>query len=105
MRADATELFDAVARSVEHDPAVETARGFGSSALKVGGKIFAMLVQGGLVVKLPRGRVEALIAEEVGRPFEAGTGRVMREWVAVPPTDADDWIRLAEEAREFVARG
>ena len=40
--------------------------GFGSSALKVNNKIFAMLVGGKLVVKLPRQRVDALIAAGEG---------------------------------------
>lgn len=96
------DLFGAVADAVEHDPAVSTGRMFGSTGLKVGGKIFAMLVKGKLVVKLPRHRVEELIADGSGAAFDPGHGRVMKEWVTVDPSAADDWIRLAEEAREFV---
>jgi hypothetical protein len=36
-------------------------------------------------------------------PFALGHGRLMREWVAIPASDAGQWIRLAEEARAFVA--
>ena len=36
--------------------------GFGRSALRYRGKIFAMLVRGSLVVKLPAGRVTELVA-------------------------------------------
>jgi hypothetical protein len=78
----ATELFDAVVQAVEHDPSIGKGRGFGSSGLKVGGKVFAMLVKGKLVVKLPRNRVQELIADGSGVPFDPGHGRVMREWVA-----------------------
>jgi hypothetical protein len=38
------------------------------------------------------------------RPLDPGHGRVMREWMAVPASNADQSVRLAEEARAFVAR-
>jgi hypothetical protein len=100
---DATKLFDAVVQAVEHDPPTGKARGFGSSGLKVGGKLFAMLVGERLVVKLAHDRVRELIADGSGMPFALGHGRLMREWVAIPASDGDQWIRLAEEARAFVA--
>jgi TfoX N-terminal domain len=99
---EATKLFDAVVEAVKHDSGVGEGRGFGSSGLKVGGKIFAMLVKGELVVKLPRDRVQQLVADGSGVQFDPGHGRVMREWVAVPASDPDQWIRLAEEARAYV---
>jgi hypothetical protein len=63
-----------------------------------------MLVERRLVVKLPHDRVQELIADGNGMPFAMGHGRVMREWVAIPASDPVQWIRLAEEARGFVAR-
>ena len=103
MTEDRTDLFDAVVQAVEHDPSTGKGRGFGSSGLKVGGKLFAMPVEGKLVVKLPEDRVQELIADGSGMPFALGHGRLMREWVAIPASDADRWIHLAEEARAFVA--
>ena len=48
-------------------------RGFGSAALKIRGKMFATLSPAGaFVVKLPRQRVAALVADGQGRPFEPG---------------------------------
>jgi len=38
-------------------------KGFGSSAIRVQNKIFAMLVRGRLVVKLPKARVDSLVEE------------------------------------------
>jgi TfoX/Sxy family transcriptional regulator of competence genes len=96
------DLFEAVSEAVEHDPAVSTGRMFGSTALKVGGKIFAMLVNGTLVVKLPKQRVDELIADGSGSAFATGHGRVMKEWVALDPSNQDQWISVAQEARAFV---
>ena len=51
-------------------------QGFGSSALRVRGKMFATLsASGAIVVKLPRQRVAALVAAGQGRPFEPGPAR------------------------------
>ena len=81
-------------------------RGFGSSALCVDGKIFAMVSsKGSFVVKLPRQRVEALLDAGAGVRFEPGPGRVMKEWLAVDPAAEMDWLVLAREARKFVGGG
>lgn len=77
-------------------------RGFGASALKVRGRIFAMLSsRRQFVVKLPRTRVEELIAVGQGVPFDTGRGRVMKEWLALDAESDADWLALAEEALAF----
>jgi hypothetical protein len=77
-------------------------KGFGSSGLKVNGKLFAMISSRGLfVAKLPRPRVEELTALGKGRPFDPGHGRLMKEWVELDG-DERSWIALAREARRFV---
>ena len=78
-------------------------RRFGSSALKVNGSIFAMLVSGHLVVKLPQQRVGELIESGGGAPFDSGKGRPMKEWLTVVVEDFGSWLALAREAHEFVA--
>ena len=78
-------------------------KGFGESALRIHHKIFAMLVKGRLVVKLPRSRVDVLISSGDGERFDPGHGRLMKEWVAVELTAEADWLQLAKEAMEFVA--
>jgi len=76
-------------------------RAFGSNALKVDGKIFAMMVRGSLVLKLPKARVEELINAGIGGPFDAGKGKPMKEWVTILAMPAK-WAALAREARRFV---
>ena len=78
-------------------------RGFGSSGqLKVDGRIFAMLVRNALVVKLPHGRVDELVASGSGTRFDAGKGKPMREWFVLSPTSTMRWLPLAQEAMVFV---
>ena len=79
-------------------------RAFGATSLKTNGKIFAMLVKGRLVVKLPAKRVEALVDEAAGRRFDPGHGRVQREWLDVATDDFETWLALATESEAFVAR-
>jgi hypothetical protein len=77
--------------------------GFGSGALQVNGRIFAMVSADRLVLKLPRERVAGLLASGDGLPFDAGKGRPMKEWVMLrDPTD-EQVLALAREARAFVA--
>ena len=68
------------------------------------GKEFLALVDykgSGLVVKLPKTRVEQLIASGVGQPF-APAGRVFKEWLSVPKRDRRLWQSLLLEGVTFV---
>jgi len=79
-------------------------KGFGSSALQVNGKIFAMVsAAGALVLKLPRQRVYELEARGVGRRFDPGHGRLMKEWLTVDHGAPDECRSMAREALRFVA--
>lgn len=92
-----------VATFLERPNVHQDGKGFGSSALKVNGRIFAMLSsRGELVVKLPRTRVDDLVASGEGARYDAGKGRPMKEWLAVAPTASVDWSALAGEALAFV---
>jgi TfoX/Sxy family transcriptional regulator of competence genes len=77
-------------------------RAFGSGALKVDDRIFAMLVRERLVVKLPRKRVDSLVEKDDGERFDPGHGRLMKEWLALDPRSEQDWEALTSEALEFV---
>lgn len=78
-------------------------RKFGSNGLKVDGKLFALFTQSTLVVKLPKDRVAELVASKVGKLFDPGHGRLMKEWLTVTSAKAS-WRELAKEAFEFVVR-
>ena len=78
-------------------------RAFGSTSLKTNGKIFAMLVNERLVVKLDRRRVDGLVDAGEGERFDPGHGRLMKEWLAVASNEDAAWLSLATEAEEFVA--
>ncbi|MEV6841855.1 hypothetical protein [Actinoplanes sp. NPDC051411] len=73
-------------------------QGFGSSALKYRGRIFAMLVRGQLVVKLSRGRVTSLVEAGEGARFDANKGTPMKEWFALSEGSGMSWPGLADEA-------
>ncbi|MFL6110867.1 MAG: TfoX/Sxy family protein [Catenulispora sp.] len=82
------------------------ARGFGRGGLKVNGKLFAMVSQDRLVLKLPADRIDRLLAAGAGDRFDPRKNGVeMREWLMVDPDSDVDWELLAEEARTFVAAG
>jgi hypothetical protein len=95
--------FAAVATALLPEPDVDEGTGFGPNpGLQTDGAIFAMLVRGGLVVKLPAERCSELIADGAGEAFEVGRRR-MREWVRLFGVDQARWLELAQEARSYVA--
>src|SRR5260370_33038612 len=71
------------------------------NVLSVDGKIFAMLVAGKLVVKLPKQRVDELVATRVGTYFDPGHGRLMKQWISISAGRAA-WVELAKDAYAFV---
>ena len=109
--AAAQERYEGLCRTFLEQPGVTREpddsphrTGFGSSALKVDDKIFAMLVKDWLVVKLPQHRVDALVTIGDGERYDPGGGRLMREWVTVGPAAEAQWTDLAREAHDFVSQ-
>lgn len=102
---NAEERYAALVKTFLRKPGVTQAgKGFGSTSLKVGGKIFALFSsRREFVVKLPRRRVDELIASGDGHQFDPGHGRLMKEWLALRPGSSLDWTRLANEALAYVA--
>ncbi len=95
--------FAPVIEAFARDRRVTSGRMMASLGLKVDGKIFAMLVRGSLVVKLPRERVTELVSSGRGHQFDPrGDGRLMKEWVVLEGTEPP-WLEVARDAYRFVA--
>jgi hypothetical protein len=104
---DSVEAFQRLVQCFEGLPGVDTGGRpgrFGANALRVDGHIFAMLRSGGLVLKLPATDVAGLLAAGRGKPFDAGKGIPMREWVVLTSKDQADWQAAARKAMEFVGQ-
>ena len=102
---DHAELFEALCAEYAGVTGVSVpsgGSGFGSSALKINHKIFAMLVDDHLVVKLPGARVAELVETGAGLPFDAGKGKPMKEWVMLTGDEAACRSAVVE-AQAFVA--
>ncbi|MEO7113931.1 MAG: TfoX/Sxy family protein [Polyangiaceae bacterium] len=95
--------FERIARAFAKDARVTRKKMFSSeSVLAVDGKIFAMVNDGKLVVKLPKDRVDEMVESKDGVRFDPRkNGKVMKEW-AVVPAGKQPWIALAREAYRFV---
>jgi hypothetical protein len=76
--------------------------GFGSG-LRFQNKVFAMLVNDKLVVKLPIPRINELVITGEGERYGYGDGRVTKEWVELEYISHERWMSLATEAMNFVA--
>ena len=101
----AQSLFWALADELHRaDPRVVEGTIMGGRCLRVGAEFLALVDYkgSGLVVKLDRARVAALVAAGEGRPF-APAGRVFREWVSVPEVNLDRWLALLREGVALVS--
>lgn len=105
-RSDLDPRLAQVAAAFSSDRKVTSGgKGFGAGALKVGGRIFAVIsARGDFVVKLPRERVDELVQSRQATRFEPAAGRVMKEWASISASAAT-CLALAREAREFVGGG
>ena len=98
--------FDRIVAVLQKLPGVEVPSSsrtkFGSNGLRVNGKIFAMLVRGELVVKLPAGQVDALVDSGKAERFDPGRGKRMKEWATLHAPE-EEWLDLVRKAHRFVA--
>jgi hypothetical protein len=101
--ADAQATWDHIEQAELRIDGVSPGTGFGrSDGLRIHGKIYAIRNDHDLILKLPRDRVVHMIESGTGRPWGPGTGRIMREWIAIPEARSSAWAALTGEARAFV---
>lgn len=76
---------------------------FGSTGLRVRGKVFAVVTYAGdLMVKVPQARAAALSDAGAVSPVVMA-GRAIREWVSMPiGAGVDAWHALVEEAHGYL---
>jgi hypothetical protein len=99
---EARELYDELTDDLLYDPAVGRATMMGFPCVRLAGTFLATYdgKAGCLVLKLPRERVAALIANGSGETF-APAGKAFREWVSIHTIDRDLWQQLLAEAVQF----
>ncbi|GAB3134956.1 hypothetical protein GCM10027258_06750 [Amycolatopsis stemonae] len=99
------EKFEALVDEFTGEPGITppgATGGFGRTALRVNGRIFAMFVRGQLVLKLPKAQVDELVEGGDGVRFDANKGTPMKEWLALGNDSKRAWPALAREALDFV---
>lgn len=102
---DTEDLFWLLAAELmADDPRVVEGTIMNGRCLRVGEEFLALVDYkgSGLVVKLPKARVNEVIEAGGGQPF-GPAGRIFKEWLSVPEADADQWRGLLREGVEFVA--
>ena len=103
------DLLHTIALALQDDGPVAVGTMFRSPALRIGKKVVAFLGSrsgDSLILKLPRARAVALVAEGAAGPVTIGK-RTMREWVEVPAaadseTTRTAWTAFAREALLYV---
>jgi hypothetical protein len=85
-------------------PDIHTGKALQNTGLMVGGKLFAFLKDGRLILKLPARQIDGLIESHNAVRFDRGQGKPLKEWVVLPESAAADWAMLARDAHAFVSK-
>jgi TfoX/Sxy family transcriptional regulator of competence genes len=101
-RKSPPELVVALEKALPADPRAERRKMFGYPCCFAGGNMFAGLHQESMILRLPAGAREELLALPGAAVFEPMPGRRMKEYVTVPPGIIEDPRTLAKwVARSF----
>ena len=95
MTPPSKEMEDLFASLVEDLPGAEKRRMFGCPCAFAAGNMFAGVVEDRMMIRLSEKDRKEFLAIEGAKPFEAMAGRVMRQYVEVPPSMLSRKPRLA----------
>ena len=105
MADDLRAEYDAIVADLCATAAVTSGQAFGMPCLKHAGKVFAGFRQEGMVFKLGGAEHAAALALAGAHLFgPGGSGRLWKEWVAVPSAHAARWPALTREALYYLTR-
>jgi hypothetical protein len=95
--------FSKVIAAFAGDRSVTLGGKFGTTSLMRDGKVFAMLMKGRFIAKLPAAEVDGVVGTSAGEAEHLVMGRrKMNEWLAITGGQRR-WVPLARKAYEFVA--
>lgn len=100
----AEKAFESLAKAQLARAGITSARMFGSTALKVGGKVFAVLYKGRLVLKLSEEEVATIVRAKEGVLFDPGHGRTSPTWVSLDPATIKKWPTWTDRAKAYVSQ-
>ncbi len=96
--------FETLVENLSADPQVVQAKWFGKPCINVNGKAFVVKFGRDLAFKLSgEDHSHALNIEEAKLFDPRGKGKPFKEWVQVPASQASEWQKLANAAKDFVS--
>ncbi|MDX1475597.1 MAG: hypothetical protein R3309_15600 [Reinekea sp.] len=95
------DIYQPLKTRFRNDKRVSVNEGKGAQGIKmrIKGKerMFAMFLKGDLLLQTSPERVNALINQKLGAPYDPGTGKTMPDRVLIPARDQAQWIELIEQ--------
>ena len=94
------DVYEELKTHFSSDNDVTVLSGRGAQGIKRGGKLFVMFMKGVIIVKLPEELVKEIISMGEGVSYDPGTGKPMKNWVLIPVSRKELWIKYSEEAKK-----
>lgn len=97
-----SDRFARIADRLRGEPGLQARTGFSAeSGLRSNGKLFAMLRDGRLVVRLSRIRADELVGAGAAARFFGAQNARLAQWVALSYSEPESWLVPANEALRY----